>query len=345
MAMFKHRSRLNCLGSSALFAALGLAATAVFGGTINYSTLNPADTPDPAAYQALQTNLLSASPYVRMLNVTESWDPPQTSPVLTPPAPTATATATGLKIGFTPSGYTRVQTGTVNPIVLDGKNSSFSATILASASSADPGIARYAITGVNMDLAGAVSVWAPFPSPTVSFAQASANAGYTITLKALNGVAVQDRSFSRVVPLTLVSATDSKVVNSVSVSQTGPLTVPPPQNPDNYMWFSNLLLTANDLRTGFSLSNPSDQITEVLLSYSSNISVGSIYGQATSSVSTFSAGAETVPVPVPVPEPPTIILAGVGVAAAVGQGYRRRKQRRPGAPTLGSHDGVITLTA
>ena len=348
MSAPRFTSRLSSLGGAALFALVAVTATAAFGGSINYSTLNPNLTPDPAAYSTLQTNLVSASPYVQMLNVTESWTDPQTSPVLTPPAPTATATPSGLKIGFTPNGYSQVQTGTVNPIQIEGKNSTFSATILASATSSDPGIARYAITGVNMDVAGALSVWAPFPSPVFSFAQATASANYTVTLKAINGVSVQDKSFGTTVPLTLVGASGTSVVNSASVYQTGPASIPPAQQADNYTWFSNLLLTASDLRTGFGITNPNDQITEISLSYSSNISVGSIYGQATSSVSTFSTGAETTPVPVPVPEPPTVILAGLGAAAAVGHGYRRRKGRRNaevGTEMDSDENGAIALTA
>lgn len=354
--MSVHRSSpgTKSLGGAVLLAIV-VSGSVACGGSINYSTLNPANTPDPSAYSTLQTNLVSASPYVQMLNVTESWNDPQISPVLTPPAPTATATAQGLKIGFTPSGYSQVQTGTLSPIQIEGKNSTFLATILASATSSDPGIARYAIEGVNMDVAGALSVWAPFPSPVFSFAQATASGKYTLTLKAINGMAVQEKSFGAVVPLTLVSATGSSNVtneNGASVYQTGPASIPPAQQPDNYSWFSNLLLTAHDLRTGFNITNPTDKITEISLSYSSNISVGSIYGQAISSVSTFSAGAETAPVPVPVPEPPTIILAGLGAVAVVANGYRRRKQRSQDTDegdnqgqAAGDLNGAIALTA
>jgi hypothetical protein len=238
-----------------------------------------------------------------------------------------------------------VQTGTTDPIVVAGKNSTFSTIILASATSSDPDIARYAITGVNMDVAGALSVWAPFAPPVYSFAQASATANFTVTLKAINGVPVLDRSFGNTVPITLVSSTGSSVGGSASVFQLGPASIPPTQDPDNYSWFSNLLLTATDLRTGFAITDPNEQITEVMLSYTSNISVGSIYGQATSSVSTFGVGAITDPIAVP--EPPTLILAGLGAAAAVGHGYRRRKLRQTGSDsmTTGDDDGAIALTA
>lgn len=354
---FKHTRSLM---AGLAVGVLSSAATPGLCGSINYSTLDTGtmSEPEKTEYQTLQQNLI-ASPYVKMVNVREEWDAALNggvdSPLLSPPAPTASgftsgATGGGVLVSFQPSNYSEVKTDSEDEFDLASKSTQVRLAVFGVGSSNVPGILGTALDDISITIGGELSVWAPLSTPLQpydSFAQANVSVSGSLVLEELNWDTVPQVTTSFNMPLTLRNEATlaESVSNTISVDASGPGSKIP------YTWYSNLLLDQATLRTSFGITDPEAIITKVSLTISSNISVVGVYGEGYAKVNNLSVSADGVEVQA-VPEPPTIILAGLGAVAVVANGYRRRKQRSQGGNEAGNEgqdagdlNGAIALTA
>jgi len=334
-----------------------LSSTAATGlcGSINYSTLNTGtmSEPEKSQYAAFQANLI-ASPYVKMTDVREEWDPALNggvdTPLLTPPPPTAETIVTGpnsggVRVGFQPQSYSQVKTNSINEFDLASRATQVRLAAFGVGSSSDPAIRGFGLDTVTITIGGDLSVWAPLAKPAQpydSYAQANVAATYNLILQGVNWQNVPEVTRTFNLPLTLNTAGVETVHNSISVQAFGP------GSKNLYTWYGNLTLDQNALRSAFGITDPEAVITQMSLSVASNISAVGVYGEGYAKVNNLGASVNGVAVQA-VPEPPTIILAGLGAVAVVANGYRRKKQRRnEEADATGdetNETGAIALTA
>lgn len=333
MTIFHHTSRLNRLGSGAIFAALAIMANAAFGGSINYS--------DPS---------LTASPYVKFTRVTEEWSDAvngSADPVLTPPNPVVSLFENGTGISFSPANFLKVETSSTSQFDLKTKATTLRLNVQGQAPGNTPGVLGYALNDITFTIGGELTVWAPLsnpPMPFNSYAQANVAAQFEVELKQVNWQDVQKKIEPGAVPLDLVQnfANLRTAQSSIMVEEFGA------GGKKFYGWNGNLSLTQGTLKAMFGITDPEKYVTEVGLTLNPTISVVGVYGEGFAKVNSVGVSSNSLEIQ-PVPEPPTIILAGLGAAAAVGHGYRRRKLRQRDAEgsdaEWNGEEGAIALTA
>lgn len=310
MSTFNHSSRLNCLGSAALFAVLAIMATAASGGTVSHGNF----TTDQVTFR----------------DVTESGDdvPPGW---FAPPAPTVGSSGSTNELSFFPNRF--IVTGTDQSFGMAKLSSQLGMFAAGRIVSGTGGATGYELKSLSMSITGAYDLFAPFtnvpPLGTTSIATVQMN-NVPLSIKVTG---VNWGSYAGGSPLT----TDMLVSPSND-------TVQGPFGAKSGNWSGSYAVNWNDLRVAAGLQ-PGDYITEIQIQATATVHAASMFASAQASVTNFDIQTETAPVAVP--EPPTLILAGLGAAAAVGHGYRRRKLRQAGTESTmnGDEDGAIALTA
>jgi len=310
MSMFSNNSRHNCLGSAALFAVLGLIASAAFGGSVSHT--------DFQTDQVLFSGITESGPDV----------PPG---LFMPPPPLVSSSGSTNELAFFPNRF--IVTDQALNFDLKSLSSQLGMFVSGKIVSGTGGPTGYELESLNFNIAGAYSLYAPFtnipPFGATSLAQVQmSNVPLTIKVTGVN--------WNSYAGGTVLTGTMSVTPSS--------LTVTGPDGADSGTWTGSYAVDMNALRAAAGIL-PTDYISEVQIQATASVFAGSLYARAQASVTNFEVQTDTAPVAVP--EPPTVILAGLGAAAAIGHGYRRRKQRQAGSESMkaGDDNGAIALTA
>jgi hypothetical protein len=310
MSMFSNNSRHNCLGSAALFAVLGLIASAACGGVMSHS--------DFQTDQVLFSDITESGPDV----------PPG---LFMPPDPTVSSSGSTNELAFFPNRF--ILTDQAQTFDLKSLSSQLGMFVSGKIVSGTGGLTGYELESMSFNIAGAYNLYAPFtnipPSGATSLAQVQmSNVPLTIKVTGVN--------WNSYAGGTVLTGTMN--VTPSSVTATGP------DGADSGTWTGSYAVDMNALRAAAGIL-PTDYISQIQIQATASVFAASLYASAQASVTNFEVQTDTAPVAVP--EPPTVILAGLGAAAAVGHSYRRRKQRQAGSESMmaGDDNGAIALTA
>lgn len=277
--------------------AVVLSATFAAAGSISYT--------DPG---------FTSSPHVQFLNVREEWDDElnrSTDPVFTPPPPVVTTVPLGNRITLEPQSFSEVKTDSLSELDIESKRSNFRMDVRAPGVSNDPAIAGYALDNISLTLGGELSVWAPLENPPVdSYAYAGISASYSLVLRSINWADVAEITVDRPAPFTVNNGNSVRTESGTfSVTQVGAA------ERSNSTWNSNVTLTQDDLKTLFGITDPDSYVTEVALTYTTDISVAGIYGEGYGKV--FNLGITATGDPIAVPEPSTLAMLGLGAIGLI----------------------------
>jgi hypothetical protein len=311
MSMFSNNSRHNCFGSAALFAVLGLMATAAFGGVVSH----PPFSTDQVAFTGITESTISGTG------------------LFIPPDPVASLSGSSNELAFYPNRF--ILTDQSLSFDIKSLSSQLGMFVSGKVVSGTAGPIGYELETLNLNIKGSYSLLAPFatvPPPGSGASEALVqmnNVPLTIKVTGVNW-----SEYARGIAL---GATLNVSPNNV--------TAVGPNGSASGIWSGSYAVDMNALRAAAGIL-PTDSITQVQIQATATVYAASMYASAQSSVTNFDV--QTNVEAVAVPEPPTVILAGLGVAAAVGQGYRRRKSRRnaeAGAEMASDEIGAIALTA
>lgn len=236
---------------------------------------------------------------VSYLNVTENG---LSGPLFVPPNPTTSATPES-SISFKPNTF--IQTDQNVQFDLKTKQSQLGMTI-----SAAPGL-WFTGNAVVLDTAGSYNLVAPFGSPplpfspggpTNSYAYGSSTAAYTLTV-----TGVDNTPFSP-------GAALAGVVTITPSSQD----LIGPGGSSAGSWTGKVTLDINTIKLHFGIA-PTQNVTQMQLSYTAQVAAAGVYGNATTSVMDLVVTNQTIP------EPSTYAL--LAMAAGVGAYMVRRRPR------------------
>lgn len=236
---------------------------------------------------------------VSYLNVTENG---LSGPLFIPPNPTTSATPES-SISFKPNAF--IQTDQNVQFDLKTKQSQLGMTI-----SAAPGL-WFTGNAVVLDTAGSYNLVAPFGSPplpfspggpTNSYAYGSSTAAYTLTV-----TGVDNTPFSP-------GAALAGVVTITPSSQD----LIGPGGSSAGSWIGKVTLDINTIKLHFGIA-PTQNVTQMQLSYTAQVAAAGVYGNATTSVMDLVVTNQTIP------EPSTYALLAMAAGAGA---YMVRRRRR-----------------
>ena len=309
MSMFSNNSHHNCFGSAALFAVLGLIASAAFGGVMSHS--------DFQTDQVLFSDITESGPDI----------PPG---LFMPPDPSVSLTGSSNELSFSPNRF--ILTDQELQFQIKSLSTQLQMRVSGKVVSGTSGPIGYELDSLNLNINGAYSLAAPFTG-SKAFVQMD-NVPLTIKVTGVNW-----GTWSKGIALD-----GMLTVSPNTVEADGPATIVTPPGPSSGIWSGSYAVDMNALRSAAGIL-PTDSITQIQITATPIVYAASQYASAMVSVTGFDV--QTNVEAVAVPEPPTLILAGLGAAAAVGHGYRRRKLRQTGSDsmTTGDDNGAIALTA